>query len=441
MHKKIDSYLKLNRSLFCVPGHKGIINKYDLTELPETDDLYDPKEYISSLESRISRLYNSNISVISTGGNTLCIQTMLRIFFQTSGELIVLRNVHKSVVNTMILLGIHPIWIAFSYNIINILSSINHAIDTNPNAKAIFLTSVDYYGNILDIKNICNIVHKKNKNILILVDNSHGSHLKFTRNSNLHPLDCGADACADSAHKTLPVLTGGAWLHVNKKIEIKEIKTSMGLFGSTSPSFLIINSIQNCINWLEINCKLKFNIFFNMVKYIKKCAENSKILCNFCNDPGRIVLDFCNYKTTDQEILKYFNKYKIEPEFVLNKKVVLIPSPFNKYKDWLRLECAVLLKKIRFNFVYCEKYTKENHDIYLDLPKVILNLREAMFLESESVVTENSAGRICAEVACKCPPGTIIVAPGELIGENEQKNLLNNKIIGIKVIKKNISGY
>ncbi|BED92411.1 MAG: Orn/Lys/Arg decarboxylase [Candidatus Paraimprobicoccus trichonymphae] len=417
------NYINSDLSSFHTPGHKNKnflkfdILKNDLTELELTDELYNCKKGILKAEIKFSNLYNTKRTIFSAGGNTLCIQTMIGLVHKKSKKILCVRNIHKSVINTFGLLDIDPVFA--SPNLKNIKKKIKkYRNDIN----SVFLTSPNYYGEIFDIKSISEICKKYN--ISLLVDNAHGSHLRFLK-ENLHPINLGADLVADSLHKTLPVLTGGAVLHINNTKFIDNSKNVMSIFGSTSPNFSILNSINLCRKWLENNGSNNFQILENKVNGIKEILKNKniKFLHDNC-DPVRIVINVNSAGFNGKEFVNYLHKHKIEPEFYDNKYVVLIPSNFNIKKDWDRLEKALMNIKIKNKKVIIDHFE-------FNLPKVSLSIREAMFSKSEMVFLKNSKHRVISELIAPCPPGTPILIPGELI-RNEEQQLL--KYYGIHIL-------
>ncbi len=430
MHKirKVECLLlKLGDSLellsgfsrFFVPGHKGKLFSHDATELDCTDDLYSSCGTIRNLESAVSEFYGSGFSCFSTTGNTLCIQSILRMAFLYGDLVVVPRNVHKSVVYAMALLNIRPLWVDVCPNRNAQVDEIIKKIASNPGAKGVFLTSPDYFGRMVDISSI-----RKSCELPILVDNAHGSHLIFF---GMHPLDFGADFSADSAHKTLPVLTGGAWFHVGKKcakkygFEFEDLKQSEEVFASTSPSFLILESLENCTYWMKCNGKKEFNALRDRVLKLKK--KFPEFFDENVDDPTRICINTNKIGYSRDEFIKHMLEFKIKHEFSTDSRAVLIPSPFNSQEDWERLESCFnnISPKKKIETVY-EK--SEKHEVKM-------SLHEAINSKTERIAVSKCMGRICAQVIFKCPPGVAHIVPGEVINPQDIKLV---KDLGIKTL-------
>ncbi len=440
-YNSLQSYKSLKRASFHTPGHKGEAFKnekfytLDYTELPLTDSLYDCDGIIKQAEQDLSKLYGSKRSIFSSGGNTLCIQTMFRLCAHGGGKVICDRVCHRSAVSAMALLGIEPIWINRKLNpqsgLLDFLDlkDIEDKLSTEKDVRAVYITSPDYYGIMQDIKSISAVCLKYN--VPLIVDNAHGSHLKFV-GDKLHPLDCGAAMSADSAHKTLPVLTGGAWLHINDEKFCKNAKKAMALFGSTSPSYPVMASMDLCREWLSSWGRPRFEDLKTTVCKIRELAKKSGIYIpdEENSDPCRITLGVWNIGLTGFEAREHFYKFKIEPEFCDANYVVLIPSPYNLKSDWSRLKLA--LRK----FKEIKKPLPARKDIQIFRnPDKGMSLREAVMSDYEVVSVDESLGRISVETASLCPPGVPVIIPGEKIGKEEQDIIRESGITRISVVK------
>jgi arginine/lysine/ornithine decarboxylase len=437
----LKKYRKMGRSSFHTPGHKCEMFKsrdllsLDFTELPLTDSLYEASGIINRAENFLQKLYGSKKSLFSLGGNTLCIQTMLRLCAPTGGKILCDRVVHRSAVSAMALLGIQPTWVRREFNeesglpeSVNMLE-VGKNLSENPDFKALYVTSPSYHGILQDVKSLSDKCGEFN--VPVLVDNAHGSHLGFAQ-KNLHPLDQGASLVADSAHKTLPVLTGGAWLHINNEKFIDGAKNAMAVFGSTSPSYVTMASMNMCCEWLSKNGEKEFARLKTRVDSIKKIARSKGMFVpndGSC-DPVRITLGVWKIGKTGYEFRQHLYKFKIEPEFCDENYVVLIPSPFNTKTDWRRLKSALLAAEPG-----TEKTTNFKNYADYKLPVAKTSLREALMSPGVCVDVNDSKNKIAAEVVCPCPPGVPVVMPGEQIGSFELYALKSYGISKILVLK------
>lgn len=433
LYKALLDYKSLGRSSFHTPGHKN--NFYskiellslDYTELPMTDSLYEANGAIKASEEKVSKLYGSKASFFSSGGNTLCMQAMIRLCAGRGEKILCDRLVHRSAVSAMALLGIEPIWvkrnfkngIAWDIDIKDLESKLAE----NKDAKAFYLTSPNYFGVMQDISLISKVCSRFG--IPVIVDNAHGAHLKFL---GLHPLDFGAAMTADSAHKTLPVLTAGAWLHVNEEKFKNKAKSAMALFGSTSPSYPIMASLDIARCWLEKNGEKQYKALTEKVSDLKKLSNVKDMFLNGI-DPARITINASALGFSGYELRDELYKYKIEPEMCGKYHVVLIPTPFNSEEDWRRLENFVKEIKPKDKKIILPEAFEMN------IPKRVCSLTYGVMSDFEIVPLNACLGKVAAEIVCPCPPGVPVVMPGEEIGAFEKESLFEYGITEINVVK------
>lgn len=445
LYEAIKKYNGQNLSRFHTPGHKATQNSpfydvfgdalaYDVTELPQTDSLFDAEGAIFQAEEAAAAHFGVKHTLFSAGGATLCIQAMLRLVQKCGNKLICARNVHRSVVNTMALLGIDPVWV-YPTQLKNSelpgfisVQDIQNLLALHPDASAVFITSPDYYGIMSDIKGIANACKKYD--VPLLVDNAHGSHLFYVGDGSLHPARLGAAMTCDSAHKTLPVLTGGAYLQINsEQFSYREAKDAMSLFGSTSPSFLIMLSLDLARAWLEHNGKAAYNELCGNVYDIKAlCLQKGfDFVKEPYSDPARLTLNFGKIGLSGQQANVMLLKYDISSEMHDNSHVVLLPSPFNKKMDFDRLKSFIKNLEVKQpikidNFIYSKQ-------------QAAMTLRDAVFSQNELIPVEQAISRIAAECRIPCPPGVPVIMPGEIISSETVNNLKNYGVYNIKVVK------
>ena len=263
----VKRYNQQNTVRLHMPGHKGKcilgFEQNDITEISGADNLYQSEGIIAQSERNASSLFGCQ-TYYSTEGSSLCIRAMMYLAMlyakEQNKELLVYsgRNTHKSFISACALLDFDFEWITpqkdcdpFYSSSIN-AEKLDNDLLKNPNKiKVVYITSPDYLGNVSDIKTISKICKKHGA--LLFVDNAHGAYLKFL-NPSQHPIDLGADLCCDSAHKTLPVLTGGAYFHVCNNAPSffkKYAKNALSLFGSTSPSYLILQSLDTANRYIS----------------------------------------------------------------------------------------------------------------------------------------------------------------------------------------------
>jgi arginine decarboxylase len=423
LYDALRAHTMLGRSSFHTPGHKGnpealpeTLFSLDLTELPDTDSLFDADGPIREAEELTARIFGTARTCFSAGGCTLCIQAMLRLAAPRGGRILCSRAVHRAAVNAMALLGIEPVWA--------MPDRVAEALREAPNVCAVYVTSPNYYGQLLDIPAISAACRERG--VPLLVDNAHGTHLMFT-NPKLHPLLLGADLTADSPHKTLNVLTGGAWLHIGNPSYADAAKSAMALFGSTSPGYPVMASLDLCREWLELHTDA-FATLQRRVAEIRAFAQTRGItLPTGQLDPTRITLNTASIGLPGTKAADLFRKSGVEPEYADSAFVVLIATPFSTARDFRRLKKAIGLLPVSRPLPVPE--------VLPPLPPVETGLREAVLAESETVPLSSAVGRIAAEAACPCPPGVPAVMPGERVTKEAAEFLQRYGFFMLKVLK------
>lgn len=407
-----------------MPGHKGHsflgIENLDITEIKGADSLYEADGIICESESNVSSLFGCH-TFYSTEGSSLCIRAMLylvALYAKEQGKKNVVyagRNAHKAFINTAAMLDFDVKWLLSENNDSYLSFSVTpESLDnTLKNAKelpsAVYITSPDYLGNTADIKGFADICHKHN--VLLLVDNAHGAYLRFLSDS-IHPIDLGADICCDSAHKTLPVLTGGAYMHISKKTPLffaDNAKKALSLFGSTSPSYLILQSIDKANAYLADIYPEKL---FDTVKKISLLREKlqKKQYTLIGNEPLKITFKTKKYGYIGNDFADILRKNNIECEFSDPDYVVLMLTPQTD-------ECELSVLENCLLSIEQKQEISISPPIY-SVPEKVMSIREATLSACETVNTKDSLGRVLAFAQISCPPAVPIVVSGELIDKN-----------------------
>ena len=401
-----------------MPGHKGSsflgCESRDITEISGADDLYHADGIIARSEEHASSLFGWN-TYYSTEGSSLCIRAMLFLSMRgcTDSKPLILagRNAHKTFLNTAVLLDFEIAWLYpaqfRSYHSCAITAEdLENALSNVPRKpSAVYLTSPDYLGSVADIAAIAAVCRREQ--ILLLVDNAHGAYLKYLSPSR-HPMDLGADLCCDSAHKTLPVLTGGAYLHVKDSAMAAHAREALALFGSTSPSYLILQSLDLANVYME-TLPEKLSAFLPLVDHLKKdLAEYGFSLCG--SEPLKITLAPKAFGYTGNTLADLLLQQGIVCEFSDPDYIVFMLTPENTADELERLKAALCALPRRVPIT--------------DLPARPVNAiirmspRQAVFSESETLPAENCIGRVLASANVSCPPAIPIVMCGEEITEN-----------------------
>ncbi|WP_419020994.1 aminotransferase class I/II-fold pyridoxal phosphate-dependent enzyme [Holdemanella sp.] len=433
----LKSYQEKSPVRMHMPGHKGAgilgFEGMDLTEIYGADELFAAEGIIKESEQNASSLFGCP-TYYSTQGSTLCIQTMCTILCQDAKskgktpKILAGRNAHRSFIHVAALLDFEIEWL---YGNSDYLSCKIHAedlekaiIESHP--TAVYLTNPDYLGNLLDIKSLASVCKKHN--VLLAIDNAHGAYLRFLEPS-LHPIDLGADLCCDSAHKTLPVLTGGAYLHLSESLNQvwkNNVKHFMEYFSSTSPSYLIMASLDAANEVLDTTFRNSLSECIQRVDGLKNTLTQHGYTILF-GEPMKITISTKEFGYTGNEIANLLMECDIYPEFYDSDYIVLMPSPYNTKDDLKRLEtclCGIDRKPILIN-----KPPK------LEQSKKAMNVRQALFSSSITLDVSKSLGQVCSSVTVSCPPAILPVIPGEVISESSIEVMKYYGIETVRVVK------
>ncbi len=413
---------------FHTPGHKGraaVLKSldsltWDLTELPDTGSLYDGEDVIEAAENRAAAAFGAGQTFFSGGGCTLCIQAMLAIGIGAGGKVLMARNAHRSALNAAALLGLQTVWLwpdgdeNFGFQQPTVENVEKH-LKADSTIQGVYLTSPDYYGNLCDIAEIAAVCRRFG--IPLLVDNAHGSHLgAFER----HPLALGASITADSAHKTLPVLTGGAYLHTAPEFPVSRtaVKAAMALFGSTSPAFPVLASLDLAQDWWNREGKAAFRRLAAELEELRQALERGgAVRAAFADrnpllkDPARLTLEGVSPGLDGPSLAQWLRDHGCEPEYADSRYVVLIVTPFNTPEEWDRLRQA--LGSLPTHWPAADGSVSTFRPLSSSRPERVCTLREALLRPTETVEIRQAAGRIAARAVCPCPPGIAAIAPGE----------------------------
>lgn len=282
---------------------------------------------------------------------------------------------------------------------------------------AVYITSPDYLGNTADIEGISKVCEKYD--IPLIVDNAHGAYHAFLdeeKYGKIHPIKCGAAICCDSAHKTLPVLTGGAYIHVSRKYKERfapYVASYMTMFGSTSPSYLIMQSLDMCNRYIDEKIRHELSECIGRIEKTKKVlVENNVKIVE--TEPLKIVIDTAAAGMEGDKLAEEFRKHKIECEYADKYFVVLMITPQNDEKDFERLEKWAVETKYK----RAAKKKIESKKLILHRAERVMSIRKAAFSPYRKIKVSDAGGSICASQTIACPPAIPIAVCGERIDQN-----------------------
>lgn len=467
----VTEYCNRDMSRMHMPGHKGRsflgCEERDITEISGADVLHQVEGILKESQENAASLFGAGRTLYSTEGSSLCIKVMLAVLLQSSkagkdtdsmrllrssksrrdkafavlsqsrksgknqadvpadreekrdrAYILAGRNVHRAMIDACALLDLDIDFIldTESGNIcagkIEARTLSNYLERAEQLPIGVYITSPNYLGEIADIAGLSSVCRQFG--LPLVVDNAHGAYLKFLHNEK-HPLEAGAVMCCDSAHKTLPVLTGGAYLHIAKEWADRYgeyAERMMAVFASTSPSYLILQSLDLCNRYLAENYAERLENTVRKNGQIKQRLKDHGIPL-LESEALKIVIDVASAGYSGIEIAEEMRACHIECEYADEQYVVLMISVENREEDYLRLERwaeeVSALRTPRSPISYpAISYGKTER---------VCSIREAVFGESETVSVENAVGRICAAETIACPPAVPIAISGEKITE------------------------
>ena len=411
----VQRYAKAGTARLHMPGHKGRCflgcEPWDITEIHGADALYEAEGILAESEQNAAALFGSQRTCYSTEGSSQCIRAMLYLAVAASGShtVVAARNVHRAFVSAAALLDleIRWLWPEESRSLCGCpispaqLEETLHSLPEPP--AAVYLTSPDYLGGMAEIPALAQVCHQHGT--LLLVDNAHGAYLRFLQPS-LHPLDLGADLCCDSAHKTLPVLTGGAYLHLSPTAPAQLAplaKSALGLFGSTSPSYLTLASLDLCNRYLAEGYPQR------LAEAVERLAELRERLTAAGwwvepSDPLRVTVA-APRGVTGQELAGQLRRQGVECEYADRDFLVLMATPENAPEELAQAAAAL------------GQCPGEANPPQLPLARGerACSIRQAAFAPRETVDAAHSLGRVCGLPTVGCPPAIPIAVSGERI--------------------------
>ena len=437
----LRQYAARDVARFHMPGHKGRgvlgAEQFDITEVQGADVLYHADGVIAESAANATALFGTAATFYSTEGSTLAIKAMLALISANAPRgarprVLAARNAHKAFLYGAALLDIDVRWLmprAQTHLCACPLSpdDVENAFmceDALP--QAVYLTSPDYLGNIADVAGIGAVC--KRYGVPLLVDNAHGAYLRFLSPS-LHPIDLGATMCADSAHKTLPALTGAAYLHIAKDAPhgyVEGAPAALSLFASTSPSYLLLQSLDVCNAVLADDYSKRLADIVQSVAQMKNRLEKRGFV--FCGEePLKLAVNAAAVGYTGEALADMLRERDIEPEFADADFLVLMITPTNTAVELERLEAALSAISLRA--------PRAVERIAVPTPAFVLSPRAALLSPAEEIAIENAAGRVLAAPTVSCPPAVPILMSGERIDSAAVRLFKKYGFTHVRVVK------
>ncbi|MDI3519286.1 MAG: hypothetical protein PWQ34_1433 [Caldanaerobacter sp.] len=456
LYDALMEYVKKETVPFHMPGHKQgrvlpkeyieNLAKIDLTEVPGLDNLHNPDGPILEAEKLAAKAFGSKQAFFLVNGSTAGIYAAMYAVLNPTDKVLVMRNSHKSVYNGVVLTQSIPVYLLPEIDYENGIAmgidveKLEEVLQKERDVKAVVVTYPNYYGFCSDIEKIVDIVHKYGK--ILIVDEAHGAHFPFSNNLPKSSIKAGADIVVQSLHKTLTSFTQTSILHLNSdRVDVDRLKYSLSLFQSTSPSYILMSSIDMAREYMEKEGKKRLEEVIQLALYVRKEIDKMEgIRCLGEDIVGR-------YGIVDFDVTK----------LTISVKNLGIEGP--EAEDFLRRECNIQVemsdvynilamvtvgddeKRVKMLLEGLKKLSKNRKRVkfgdrilFPSLPEMELTPSEAVRKKKVRVPFEKAEGAISADFVTPYPPGVPLICPGERIEKDMVKyiEVLYNK--GIKVL-------
>jgi arginine/lysine/ornithine decarboxylase len=453
LYDKLIEYSREDYYPMHMPGHKrnaafSMTNPYsiDITEIEGFDNLHHAEGILLKGMEQAAKLYNSKHTNYLIGGSTAGLLTAIGAAANKGDKVLVARNCHKAVYHGIYLNELHPVYIYpqtdTHFNINGGISpeKIEELLIKHKDIKLIILTSPTYEGVISDIPSISRIAHKYK--VPLLVDEAHGAHLGFHTGFPGNSIQAGADIVIHSLHKTLPAFTQTGLIHVNSDlVDYEKIKKYLGIYQTSSPSYLLMASIDRCITLLMDKSKELFRQYYDRLQNFydhMKALKNLKILLpeNIKNygfykfDPSKITI---SVKNTDISGIKLYDmllqEYKIQMEMVTKDYVLGMTSICDTTEGLHRLSEALL--DIDKKLESIPEIPRINLTDKPEVPEWVMTSWKADNCLQESISLTLSEGRISGDYVYLYPPGIPLLVPGERISKTLLEDIFSYQREGL----------
>ena len=428
----LEQYAKQNHIPMHMPGHKRnpqaapylnhLSEQLDVTEIEGMDNLYVPNGMLKQAMERACKVWNSDQSYFLVNGSTCGILAGIRTLTRRGDQVLVMRNSHKSVFHAIELCGLQPVFLVPPYlrevGLFGSLSpeQVREKLEQHHNIRLVIITSPTYEGVISHVKEICQIAHSKQ--IPVLVDEAHGAHL------DLHPfflggaVRAGADITVQSLHKTLPSLTQTAILHVKgKRVDQKRLQHQLSVFETSSPSYLLLMSMDGCVRELEqkkldqwVECLNAFYAKASALQHLTIIFHTKEM---FLHDPSKLIISTVGTNITGQMLSKELQKRNLQLEMDTPSYALAMTGLGDTHKTMHALASALL--EIDQSCFPSPCY--QLPPLPIDSEMAMLPER-AMEQDFELVPPQKAIGRISAEYVWAYPPGIPLLIPGERISQD-----------------------
>lgn len=433
------------RNPACVKGEFSIDR--DITEIEGFDNLHHAEDILEEVQKKAAEIYGVKHTFYSINGSTAALLSAISASVKRNGKIIMARNCHKAVYHAVYLRNLYPVYLypqfaeEFGINGGILPEDVDNLLKNNPDTEAVLLTSPTYDGIVSDIGSIAEICHKYG--VTLIVDEAHGAHFRFSDYFPVSAAELGADLVIQSVHKTLPAMTQTALLHqCSERVKKESLQMFMGIYQSSSPSYILMASIDSCMEKLKYDKREMFDHYCSILDETRTKLDKLNSLhilkpdiCGkygiFDYDKSKILIFTDKIQMNGKELHEILLKiYHLEMEMDAEHYVTALTSVGDSEEGMERLVRA--LEEIDKKYSGEEKYKDKNFHPYTPLEQ-IKTLGDALEGESCQMNMVDCEGKISAEFAYLYPPGIPILVPGEKITEELIKNMQKYREAGLSL--------
>ena len=407
-----------------MPGHKGKAvfgagdMSMDMTEISVTDDLFCPGSGILKAQQRMARAARAGASIMLSGGSTSGVLAMVLWAVRPGQKLIVQRSAHHSAVSACVLSGAQPVWVEEAVDEAGLCESdgraILSAIQSNKGARAVLVTYPDYYGRCIPLKEIVDAAHEAD--MLVLVDSAHGCHFNWWQSPACAGV-CGADLWVQSAHKTLPALTPGAWLHMSDRAWEDEVRGRLSMVHTSSPSFLVMESLDRSRAWMdEFGARALERARTLAANFRQQISRMEGLFDPFEGalyglDPTRLTVDVSGRGLSGWRAAQLLAECGIDVEMADHRRVVAITGACDEAHDFEAYLEGLNGLPLEGEFAAMRQAPLHS--------AAVMTPRQAALSAAKWVPLGDAEGEVAARSVGTYPPGVAWLAPGEVIRKRQ----------------------
>ena len=435
LYKKLEAYGKSDFYPFHMPGHKrnpltvdgDFPVERDITEINGFDNLHHAEDILKRAQENVARIYGVQESFFSINGSSGAILAAVSAAVKKGGHILVARNCHKAVYHGIYLRDLEATYIyphedsRLGINGGISPSRVEMYLAENPDIEAVLITSPTYDGIVSDVARIAEAAH--NHGVPLIVDEAHGAHFCFSDYFPMSAAQLGADVVINSVHKTLPCLTQTGVIHLcSNRVSREKLKRFLGIYQSSSPSYIFMASLDACVDFLDGKCEEAFELYVERLQKFReelKPLQHLQILRTEHYDISKVVISTANANITSPELADRLRKeYHLEMEMTGGTYVLAMTTVADTQEGLDRLKSALLEIDDQLE---AKTAVSGSIEISGELPRLeqYFTPQEAAEREedgeAEEIPWKESEGHISLEYAYLYPPGSPVIVPGERI--------------------------